>query len=181
VSESPVFGLPEGLELVVNGVDVTSTCPYCGGQAVVPQGAYEFIEEAERVIADWTPNQRRRLSDRIQRAQSARNRRAATEAITAEPGLKGLARRYLAPKNAGEFWALVAVLVTLLGIGVGVIVQDGNSTETVNQTVNEKIIVEPSSDDPQSKPATREKPPGAPSKSSSKGKSRRQRGGGSTP
>jgi hypothetical protein len=69
---------------------------------------------------------------------------------------------------------MAAVLVTLLGIGIGVALREGNTTETVNQTVNEKtIIMEPSEEEP---PASKNQRADG-SKPLSKGKARRQRGG----
>ncbi|HWC48692.1 MAG TPA: hypothetical protein VG448_07415 [Solirubrobacterales bacterium] len=97
-------------------------CPRCGGWGSIPDGTYHFAQEVEAVVAPWSPRERRDLANELSEARRAEKRRAAEGALRKRPGLGALADRYLKPKDANSFWALVAVILmvlTMAGVGGG--------------------------------------------------------------
>jgi hypothetical protein len=100
----------------------------------IPGGFYDFIGETLRLLSNWSPERLSQLVTNLQRARRAPDPRSATTAaLQEEPGLQAVAQRLLVPRNAGEFWALVAALLTLLAL----LNQYGQADE---QTVIERVI-----------------------------------------
>ena len=62
----------------------------------------------------------------VRRAKDVKDRQAATEELTADPGIGQVVKRYLAPHNSGGFWALVAVLIAIFAFALGTGQSAGN-------------------------------------------------------
>lgn len=106
--------------LVLSGCTV-GPCPTCGGKGNVIDGTYQFIGAALRRIADGsrTPEQLRQLQQILQQArQQAGAPREVPERIEAgAPEMSDFAawmRQFLVPKNAGEFWQLIGVILAAI-------------------------------------------------------------------
>jgi len=92
-------------------------CPNCGADGTIPDGFYDFIGETLRVISDWEPERQRRLARDLARARQAPDPRGATvAALQSEPSFQAIAQRLLVPRNAGEFWTLVAAIAAVLAL-----------------------------------------------------------------
>ncbi|MGN6664013.1 MAG: hypothetical protein ACTHK6_07415 [Solirubrobacterales bacterium] len=89
-------------------------CPHCGGWGSIPNGAYRFVQEAERVIQPWTSSERESLADELRAAVRTKERRVVEQAVRNRPGLREVAERLLIPRDAAAFWGLVAVLIALV-------------------------------------------------------------------
>lgn len=109
------FALGKGVSAVLRG-NKSGPCPNCGGMGSVPDGIYEFVDEAEKIISSWSPIRRQRLAEEVAAARDSRNRAAATQAITRDSRLGAVAQRFLVPRNAGDFWALVSVLLAIAAL-----------------------------------------------------------------
>lgn len=111
-------------------------CPNCGSMGSIPDGFYDFIGETLRIVSNWSPERQRRFAEELRQARQASDPRAATATtLRGEPELQGIAERFLIPRNPGEFWALIAALLTLLAL----LAQFGGADE---QTVIQQIIRE---------------------------------------
>jgi hypothetical protein len=64
----------------------------------------------------------------VRRAKDVKDRQAVTEEMTADSGLGQIVKRYLAPRNSGEFWAIVAVLIAILPLAISTGQRAGNQT-----------------------------------------------------
>jgi hypothetical protein len=89
-------------------------CPNCGATSRIPPGLYEWAGEARGLIMNWPAELRKQLAVEIAAAREAPEpREALTEALNNNPDLRPLAS-LLIPREAAAFWALIAVLLTLL-------------------------------------------------------------------
>jgi hypothetical protein len=91
-------------------------CPRCGDWGSIPNGAYRFAQEAERVIQPWTPRERESLADELRAAVRTKERQAAEQVVRNRPDLREVAERLLIPRDAAAFWGLVAVLIALISV-----------------------------------------------------------------
>jgi hypothetical protein len=66
----------------------------------------------------------------VRRAKDVKDRQAATEEMTADCGLGQVVKRYLAPRNSGDFWAIVAVLIAIFALAISTGQRAGNQTIT---------------------------------------------------
>jgi hypothetical protein len=111
-------------------------CPRCGEMGLIPDGIYEFAGETLRIISAWDRDRLDRLADALSHASTQPDRRRATEAVlAAEPELRPLAQRLLIPRDAGQFYGFVAVLVAALAL-----MQSCRSDPTIQ--INPTIIVD---------------------------------------
>lgn len=56
--------------------------------------------------------------------------------MTADSGLGQIVKRYLAPRNSGEFWAMVAVFIAILALAISTGQRAGN--QTITKTINHR-------------------------------------------
>lgn len=66
----------------------------------------------------------------VRRAKAVKERQTTTEAMTADAGPGRVVKRYLTPRNSGEFWAMVAVFIAILALAVSIGPRAGNQTIT---------------------------------------------------
>jgi hypothetical protein len=134
--------LPFRAEEVETQDCVAEPCPKCGGQGTIPDGLYRFVGETLKIVQAWSPEQREALRQAINAAREQTNpRRAVQEAITKDPDLADIAKKLLIPRNAGEFWVLVTVLLTALALLAAV--QAGTRTTVNEHTVIEQVLKDP--------------------------------------
>jgi hypothetical protein len=101
----------------------------------IPDGVYEFAGETLRIISAWDRAHLDRFADALGQASRQPDRRRATEAaLAAEPEFRSLAR-LLIPRDAGQFYGFVAVLVAALAL-----MQSCRSDPTIQ--INPTIIVD---------------------------------------
>jgi hypothetical protein len=101
----------------------------------IPDGFYEFVGETLRVVATWPTERRSHLAAELRQARRAPDpRAAAVVTLQGEPELRGIAERFLVPRNPSDFWAMVSAIMTLLTL---LATQLGGTDE---QTVIREII-----------------------------------------
>jgi hypothetical protein len=148
-------------------------CPNCGATGTIPDGLYSFIGQTLRIVSTWSPGHRQRLATELAAAKAGPNPRAAAEAaIRKEPDLLGVAQRLLIPRDAGEFWAFVAVLlaaIALLGS------QTGDNITVNEETVIENITSEPTPTKPRLPPGVAPQKRAAPKSAAQKAKAKAKR------
>jgi hypothetical protein len=96
----------------------TSQCPYCGGIGDIPDGVFDVFDDVIRVVSSpsWTVDRLNRLAGKLSKA---REQKASPEAVAEivdkeDPQLASVFRRLLVPADAGQFYGLLAVIVTIL-------------------------------------------------------------------
>jgi hypothetical protein len=123
----------------------------------VPGGLYEFRDEVLLLTSTWPRDRLQKFATAIEAAQRAQNRAAAEAAITANPEFAEIARRLLVPRDPGQFWAMIAVLLSVLTLAIG------NQGETIN--VTQRTVIEQVAP---AKPTTKPPPRPPPRKHSKK-------------
>lgn len=102
-----------GQQITFRNVSV-GPCSACGGAVRIPDGVYRMIGDVIELLAGpaSTYSDLRRVADLLENARRVRASPAETTAALKEvaPGLASL----LVPRNAGEFWGLVAVILTVI-------------------------------------------------------------------
>lgn len=98
-------------------------CPKCGGGGTIPDGLYDIVGEAIRLIAgpQRTVEQFQRLAAVLAEAKKERvTPQVLAERVEREdPQWKGFAsliKNYLLPKNAGEFWGIIGVILAAIAL-----------------------------------------------------------------
>jgi hypothetical protein len=126
------FELAEGSSASFAG-SKAGPCPKCHGWGTIPDGLYEFVGDTLRIISDWTPERRQQFANELQAAKAQPDpQQAALAAFTRQPELGDMARRLLVPRNAGEFWAFIATILTAVALLGG---QVSDTTNVNVQTV----------------------------------------------
>lgn len=95
-------------------------CPVCGGWGEVPDGFYKLLGDTLEVVAS-SGYSRAQIGRVIKILEGVRTGEPdpdhVAEALKAEaPEIANVVSRLLKPKNAGEFYALIAVLLMVLTI-----------------------------------------------------------------
>jgi hypothetical protein len=131
------------------------------------------VQEVEAVVAPWSQRERTTLARELRGASQARERRAAEGALRKHSGLSELADRYLKPKDANSFWALVTVILMVLSL-TGV----GTSSEQKTKIIEKEKIIKlenPPQQAEEAKPK-KKRPPPPPRKSTRSSKSKKRGG-----
>lgn len=90
-------------------------CPNCGGIGSVPDGVYDFLGETLTIASTWPADRLQRFATALEEAGREGDREAAEAAIAAEGhDLLEVAKRLAIPRDAGQFWAFVVMLIALL-------------------------------------------------------------------
>ena len=96
----------------------TSQCPYCGGIGDLPEGVFDVFDDVIRVVSSsaWTVDRLNLLAGKL---TQAREQRAAPEAVAEmvrneDPELGSLLMKLLIPKDAGQFYGMLAIVVSIL-------------------------------------------------------------------
>ncbi len=159
-----------GARVMVAG-SKSGPCPKCGSMGSIPDGLYEFVGVTRQIIEKWPAGQQQRLATQIKAAERRPQARdAVMQAISAYDELRPIAQRFLVPRNAGEFWAMIAALLAAIALITGLPAENVTYNE---HTTNIKQITQARgrpTTEPESRP---EPPPKAPKRS--KPKSRKQR------
>jgi hypothetical protein len=113
-----IYGTPlvlaEGASLNLLEGGTVGPCPNCGSTSRIPPGLYEWEGEARGLIMNMPAALREQLVIEITAARDAPEpRQAVTEALSNNPAFQPLAQ-LLIPREAAAFWALIAVVLTLL-------------------------------------------------------------------
>jgi hypothetical protein len=96
----------------------------------IPDGLYEFVENTLTVVSSWPTDRILKLVEALESARASTDPQGATEAVLAEnKDIVGAVKGLTVPRNAGEFWAFVAVLLAVLMLVMG---QRDDPTVTVN-------------------------------------------------
>ena len=136
---------------------VAGPCPKCGGDGDIPNGIYDFVGDTIRVLAAPTTSaaQLRRIADVLHDARERRSSRTEVARAVEDvaPGTS-LAQRFLIPRNPGEFYALLGIIlaaITLLimakSAGSG---PDEGDIERIVRDAIEEVQVRPSANAPPS-------------------------------
>jgi hypothetical protein len=96
--------------------NAAGNCPIDGGPGFIPDGLYEAVGETLRLVSAWSPQRREALVAALEVARNAPDARTATVKAIQKAGLPQIANRLLIPRNAGEFWALVAAICTVIAL-----------------------------------------------------------------
>lgn len=98
-------------------------CPRCGGMGAIRDGTYEIVANALRSIVNAAqgPDDLRRLSSMLQSAQREHAHASvlADQVEANSPELNVFAewiRQYLVPKNSGEVFGLLSLLVACIAL-----------------------------------------------------------------
>lgn len=96
-------------------------CPRCGQVGRVPDGMYNFIGDAAEVVESSaiTTDQLQDLIDLVRRLATDPTVSAehAAEAVNQQaPVLGPVLKKYLVPQSPADFYAMLAVLIALLGL-----------------------------------------------------------------
>ncbi|MEC5164042.1 SEC-C metal-binding domain-containing protein [Janthinobacterium sp. CG_S6] len=96
-------------------------CPACGGVGSVPDGLIKVVGDVIRIISadERTLDQFKRLQVILEEAKKKKtsSQELATQLEKNSPEWAGLAAyilKYLAPKNAGEFWGILGVVLAAI-------------------------------------------------------------------
>jgi hypothetical protein len=116
---------PSGI-FVENSRDITFTgctagpCPRCGGTGEIPDGVYDFVGEAMRVIAAPRYSRERLVRIAAILAQARQSGAPAAQIVAAledeAPELSDLARRLLVPRTPAELAGFLVVLLMVVQI-----------------------------------------------------------------
>jgi hypothetical protein len=110
---------PAGIDIENSSVQITGgksgPCPHCGWQwGSIPDGLYQFYGESRSILSTWSPERLQLLASELRAARERSDRRAAEAALGKDANLYAVASRLLIPRDAGQFWAFIAVLIALL-------------------------------------------------------------------
>jgi hypothetical protein len=141
-----LFGDSPGINLQFENVGY-GPCPTCGGHGRILDGLYEFAEDTLHTFTATTPHSAQQIQRLIRIVQRAQRGEATAQdvanTITREaPGLGAIAQRLLIPKNAGEFYALLALLFTILVLlsSHGETTMSAEDVEKVAHDIVERVI-----------------------------------------
>jgi hypothetical protein len=117
-----LFGGPGSGIISFRGCSV-GPCPKCGGNGDIPDGRFEMVNDAVRLIAGVgrSPEQLIQLADIL---RHARQQQAAPQVVAQRidieaPELGAFAawmRQYLVPKTAADVYALIGIILTAIGV-----------------------------------------------------------------
>lgn len=161
-----------------------SPCPACGGTGRILDGLYEFAGDALRSFTATTPYSALHIQRLIRVVKRAQRGEATAQDIADSiqrdaPDLAAVAQRLLVPKTAGDFYAMLAVLLAIL---LYLLTHGDNTMSTedvekvthdvVEQVMNEKppMPVAPTAEPPRTK-----RPPPPPRKRHAQAKNRKRR------
>lgn len=120
-------------------------CPTCGGIGKIPDGFYRLIDETLRVTAasGYSQQQVARVIEVLRAAQNGPPDVAAVaQALHVDaPEVAAVLRRLLVPKNAGEFYALLGILLAALGLFLGQHAAGGQPAPATDITVTAIVEV----------------------------------------
>jgi hypothetical protein len=148
-----VFGPGSSANMVGNKA---GPCPVCGAMGTIPDGFYEFVGDTLTIVSRWSPERRRRFAGELEKARGSGNRSAAEAVVRKQPDLLPVAQRLLIPRNAGEFWAFIAALLTAIAL-LGS--QSGGNVTVNERTVIEKVTSKPKPSKPEASTTRSERPP----------------------
>ncbi len=126
-------------------------CPRCGQTGRIPDGVYSFISDAAEVIDSSILRhiQAQELIDLVRRmaADPSVTREQVADAVAEKaPGLGQVLTKYLVPRSAADFYAMLTLLLTLLSLLLPHIQGDhpsGPTTEIINQVINNCVTNPP--------------------------------------
>jgi hypothetical protein len=110
---------------IENSSDITfvgsrSQCPKCGARGVIPDGVYDAVGETLNVVAAgaYSREQLERVAALLGQAQSERmDPSDLADALDNEsPEIANVVRRYLVPRNPGDVYAFLGLLVALIAL-----------------------------------------------------------------
>jgi hypothetical protein len=122
-------------------------CPSCGGMGSIANGTYQFLGDALRMIASGgrSAAQINQLQSILREAQQQRPEpQSVVDRIETEApemgALAALINQYLVPKNAGEFWQFIGVLLTALPMLLMLFSQKQDLDEKQVNAIVEKTV-----------------------------------------
>jgi hypothetical protein len=108
-------------------------CPDCGSMGSVPDGLYQFADNALTVFSTWPVERLQALAGGLQAAQAAANPQAAVQKVLSdEPALSDLARTLGALRDPQTFIAFVTMLLTAIML----------ITSQPGTTINAQTVIE---------------------------------------
>lgn len=119
-------------------------CPCCGQVGRIPDGTFNFIGDAAEVIESSTIDSGglQELIDLVRRMAvdpSVTPEQVADAVAEKSPTLGPVLAKYLVPRSSADFYAMLAVLIALLGLLITFTQGDHHSaptTEIINQVIN---------------------------------------------
>lgn len=98
-------------------------CPNCGGLGRVPDGIFEVVHDAIRLIVsqDRGRDDMQRLTSvladaRRAHAEPAEVIRRLDDQAPEWHGFSDFMSKYVLPKNAGEFWTIIGVIIAIVAV-----------------------------------------------------------------
>jgi hypothetical protein len=157
-----------------NSRDITFTgctagpCPRCGDTGEIPDGVYDFVGDAVRVVAasDYSRERLERIAAIVVQARQAGA--PATEVVAAlereAPELSDLAKRLLVPKTPADLIAWLTLLLMVLQIFLASSRTSPVSTDDIERLTEqavERAIEQPAhrAHDARERPAAKRPPP----------------------